>query len=240
MPGVHTRDTLSTAQQLYANGQYSESEQSFRLLLETDLRGEALYGLALIAARRGDEPRARALLEQSVGVNRSNPAALYELARRAATDGQRDAAVGLLAETLLHDARHRGALEELVNLAQAEAANGPKAPPVVTPTRPPGEPTSPSSLVGVVSGLSKTVGPHRGSPAAAQIWEFRVQKFDTDGTPGAVEGVMMRGREINGTLQNGDWVEIIEPPEDGVGYRPHELRNLTLNAIVTAKKLPWW
>jgi hypothetical protein len=45
----------------------------------------------------------------------------------------------------------------------------------------------------------------------------------------------MRGHEINGVLDNGDWVELLDQPEADRVYQPKEIFNLTLGAPVKSR-----
>jgi hypothetical protein len=118
--------------------------------------------------------------------------------------------------------------------AEAQAASPAQAPASPSP-RPRHESADPSATVGTVRNLSKGVGPYRGKPAALQIWTFRVETYDEQGNVGELMGVEMRGHEITGTLDNGDWVEIKERPKRGGGCRPKKVRNLTTNDLIEAR-----
>jgi hypothetical protein len=103
-------------------------------------------------------------------------------------------------------------------------------------TGPPRPPKDAGALVGVVTQLAKGVGPWRGRPAAAQIWTFRLEQRDSGGAESAgIVAVELRGHEITGALENGDWVEISERPKPGQGCRPKELRNLTADDLVRSR-----
>jgi hypothetical protein len=229
-------DALGQAHALYTGGQLDQSEQAFAALLDTRFRPGALYGLAMIAWKRGDPARSRALLEQSLGVDRHNPELLCDLARMRLADGDRDGAIALFGEALSYQPSHRAALGELVALGEASPTETRAQTPVAAIPRPPNEPTSPDSLVGTANHVVRSVGPYRGSPAALQILTFRVQTYDGGGSPGEVVGVTMRGTEITGTLEEGDWVEIEDRPPSGEGAQPKEVRNLSVNDVVRAKK----
>ena len=72
--------------------------------------------------------------------------------------------------------------------------------------------------MGVVNRLQKGFGPLNGNPAVVQVWTFRIQTYDDRGNPGNAFGVTMRGWDIVGTLENGDWVEISDRPAPGQGF----------------------
>ena len=84
--------------------------------------------------------------------------------------------------------------------------------------------------------LKKTAVPWAGRPAAAQSWTFRLELRGADyGAPPTLVGVEMRGHEVSGTLENGDWVEISEHPKPGRVYLPKVLRNLSDGGVVRSK-----
>jgi tetratricopeptide (TPR) repeat protein len=243
------RDSLTVAEQLFGSGRLDEAERELMVLLGSELRAEALYGLAMISSKRGDAVRTRSLLEQCLGVKRTHPDALYNLGRVHLADGNRQAAVALFAEALSYAPAHRAALGALVSVAATNGNSGQGAGPpagedprVSLPTmapapvvRPPHSPTDPSSIVGVATYLAKGVGPWRGKVAAVQIWTFRVQTYDQDGSPQGLIGVELRGHDISGTLENGDWVEIGRDSCNGGGCHPKEIRNLSTNEAVKAR-----
>jgi hypothetical protein len=251
-------DGLLAAEELFAAGRLDESKDAFAALLISEVRADALFGLAMISSGNGDLERAQALLEQSLGARRRNPAALYQLARTHLVLGEEQRAIALLGETLADDPSHDAALRELAALARTagrgaeatdfsaveqpprsprtpDAEGGPAASSEAAGARPPRPPHDPSAIVGVARSVVRGVGPWRGKPAALQIWTFRVQTFDEAGNPGRVVGVDMRGHEIRGTLDNGDWVEIAERPKAGEGCRPKQLRNITTDDVVRSR-----
>lgn len=258
MDETRTPETdLAAAKVLYAEGQLHESQVAFEDLLKSKVRGDSLYGLAMIALKRGDSDSAQMFFEQSLGVKRNNPNALYYLARALLRQGGRYEVIALLGEALSYDPRHEAALREISQLigdighadldasqqsepsplanAAAGTATSRESAPARARLHPPRAPQDPAATVGIVRNLSKGVGPWRGTPAALQIWTFRVETYDGEGTPGGLVGVEIRGHEIAGTLDSGDWVEIDDEPEAGEGLRPKEVRNLTTSDVVKAR-----
>jgi tetratricopeptide (TPR) repeat protein len=245
---MQPRDRLAQAGDLYRANRLAESGELYASLLDSELRAYALYGLALVSRRQGDRDRAQALLEQTLGVDRRNPDALAQLARIHLEKGNQDAATRLAGESLALNPRHpvatatiwgltnqptAGALAGVVQPGEAQPPRQPSEPaPRHVPPRPP---TSASSTVGTVEDLKQGVAPYRGKPAALQVWSFRLQGYDADGRPLPLIGVEMRGMEITGTLDNGDWVEIPESARPGEGLRPKKLYNLTSNDMVNAR-----
>lgn len=250
-----SQNDLQRAQSLLETGRIDESEEAFTQLLTGEHRGAALYGLAMVALRRGQSDRALALFEQSLGVNRKNANALYYIGRIQSSLGRQHIAVAAFGEALSQNPTHQGAIDELAKLltgnATAEAAHDEPHAGDRTGEDGEGSPYSPradstpprvkaslssGATVGIVRNLMKGVGPWRGKPASLQIWTFRLELCDSDGNAtGDVLGVEMRGHEITGSLDNGDWVEISERPTPGEGLRPKTLRNLTTSDVVKSK-----
>lgn len=113
-------DLRLEAEALYGHGELGESEAKFRVLLETPLRHEALYGLAMIALRGGAFERGEAMLEQCLGVSPDHSDALLALARRRIERGDKHAAISLLGRALAAHPGYRPALR----LLSAIAADG--------------------------------------------------------------------------------------------------------------------
>ena len=113
-----TEQALADARALFAEGRLDDSRAAFENLLESGVRADALYGLAVIAFRRGDNDGAQVLFEQSLGVKRSNPDALYYLARVHLAKGNRYSAIALFGEALSFEPLHDAALREISKLAE--------------------------------------------------------------------------------------------------------------------------
>jgi hypothetical protein len=64
------------------------------------------------------------------------------------------------------------------------------------------------------------------------VWNFRVDSWDADGAPQPPVAVEVRGTEIEGSVQDGDWVEIPGPWKAGQTLHPKAFRNLTMNSAV--------
>jgi hypothetical protein len=64
------------------------------------------------------------------------------------------------------------------------------------------------------------------------VWNFRVDSWDSEGRSQPAVAVEMRGLQFNGSLGEGDWVEIPGPWEAGKNLRVGRLRNITMNAPV--------
>jgi hypothetical protein len=64
------------------------------------------------------------------------------------------------------------------------------------------------------------------------VWNFRVDSWDSEGKSQPAVAVEMRGLQFNGSLGEGDWVEITGPWEAGKNFRVARLQNITMNAPV--------
>lgn len=245
MVGVRDADSaLRSAESLFAEGKFVDSEAAFGSLLGTEKRADALLGLGLISFQTGNLSRAQALFEQSLGVERPRPNTLYYLGRTLLDRGASvNKAVAYLEEALRYDPRHEPARRLLVSIGRsAPYATTSEATPSekaggTGPAGPPRRPQNPSALVGVVTQLTKRTTAWRGKPAAAQEWAFRLDVRDLarGGASIGIVGVQLQGHDIEGTLENGDWVEIGDRPKPGKGLQPKELRNLTGGDVVRAR-----
>jgi tetratricopeptide (TPR) repeat protein len=150
--------------------------------------------------------------------------------------GDNPQTVRVAVEAAMRAASNGASSQQAAEAATAAAvANTP--PPQGLPLRPPSPPRDPNALVGIVTQLTKTVAPWGGRPAAQQLWNFRLEIPGAPGGSTTRVGVQMRGHEINGTLDNGDWVEISEQPKPGRVYQPKVLRNLSVGGVVKSRRL---
>jgi tetratricopeptide (TPR) repeat protein len=238
---------LVYARQLLETNRLSEAEAAYSQLCETeDSAAEALYGLALVNYAKGDYNACVAYLERRLTLDPLEQNSLYLLADIAARHGDHDRAIALLAKILAINPRHAAAHTGLVRLAAvrfnqpapavpaapavAPRTNGPMAQMTQQPPRPP---TSPRSLVGIARGVRRQLVPWRGRPAAHQSLMFRLDCFAMNGKFIQTVGLEIRGFEIAGNLEDGDWIEVITPIKDG---RVEVVRNLTTDERVANKK----
>ena len=63
----------------------------------------------------------------------------------------------------------------------------------------------------------------------------RLERQDEAKKPLPRVPVEMRGLEFDGTIRQGDWIEIDAEWNEGTTLRPVTVRNLTSNAVITAK-----
>jgi hypothetical protein len=69
------------------------------------------------------------------------------------------------------------------------------------------------------------------------VWAFRVERKDADGKPLPRVPVEMRARRFDGSINNGDWVEITAKWRRGKLLHPRQVRNLSTGVTVKARGL---
>jgi len=105
---------------------------------------------------------------------------------------------------------------------------------VPTENSPPRPPSSSRSVVGIARQVRRQSVPYRGNPGAWQLLTFRVDVVDARGNLLPPHAVELRGNEVLGNVEEGDWVEIDERP-DRHG-RVKSFVNLTTGARVRRKR----
>jgi hypothetical protein len=104
---------------------------------------------------------------------------------------------------------------------------------MTAPSTPPRPPSSTKSTVGIARQIRRQSVPYRGNPGAQQMLAFRVEVVDASGMQAGVLGVELRGHDIRGNVEDGDWVEITERlSRDG---RIKSFMNLTTGQEVRRK-----
>ncbi len=94
--------------------------------------------------------------------------------------------------------------------------------------------TSRSAVIrGQVSGLQQRLEHWAVRPVT--VWDFRVERHDDAGNPLPRIHVEMRGRSFEGSIANGDWVEITANRKNGKVLHTRNVRNLTAGVIVTTR-----
>lgn len=64
---------------------------------------------------------------------------------------------------------------------------------------------------------------------------FRIERHDDEGRTLTPVPVEMRGRSLDGVLNEGDWVEVHGDAEPGETLRPAEVRNVTTGGTFRAR-----
>ncbi|TQS25625.1 hypothetical protein [Microbispora sp. KK1-11] len=89
---------------------------------------------------------------------------------------------------------------------------------------------------GQVRGLQERSEQH-GESESESIWSFRLERYDQEGNRVMLVPVEMRGRSIEGSINDGDWIRARGSLRSGT-LRLSELQNLSTGAIVRAKGIP--
>jgi hypothetical protein len=79
----------------------------------------------------------------------------------------------------------------------------------------------------------------QGRGRALTVWAFRVGQSDPEGKPAAPVPVEMRARSFEGSINNGDWVELEGNWRSGEIVHVRQVRNLSLGAVVKARGNSW-
>lgn len=87
-------------------------------------------------------------------------------------------------------------------------------------------------IKGQVSGMQQ-----RFEPGGA-VWDFRVERTDPSGKPLPRVAVELRGQSFQGSINNGDWVELFGEWRSGDVVKVDEVKNLTTNATVRTQAVP--
>jgi tetratricopeptide (TPR) repeat protein len=236
--------SFQSAKELLSRGELDAAESTFLALTnDPQSRAEACYGVGFVRYTAGDHKAAAEWFQQCLTAEPNHQNALFYLADLHERSGDRDRAVQLFARVLMINPRHASALERLTNAGRPVPAAAQQPRPPVAPqspdggasnAKPPRSPSSPNSAVGIAQHVRLQPVPWRGKPAAQQSLTLRVELRDRNGNPAGILGLELRGHEIRGTVENGDWVEILQPPPAG-GSQIKSLRNLTTGEAVTAK-----
>lgn len=118
----------------------------------------------------------------------------------------------------------------------ASGSIGSTAPTAEKPSSGPAIPVpmfSKTKIVGYVRGLSQ-----RFAQQNMQIYSFRVETYDAQGNRQPPVTVEMQGLSFEGSLNEGDQVEIDHKPRPGKAIKIKALMNLTSGAVFKAKGLP--
>lgn len=237
-----TRHATERAAALYGLGfikhlqkDYNSAEAFFEESIKVDARSSnSFYYLGDIAIRRGDGERAIFMFAKVLTLDPRHAGALRrlsELGNQALTPmtdasgsvtPSRDAVAGSS-----HDTSEK--VQHPI-IASASAAQSPKPETI----RPPRAPSSDESIVGIARNVRRQVVPWRGKPAANQLLSFRLEVVSKDGSRRPMISVQMQNFEILGNVEEGDWIELNEPFQDG--NRVKSFNNLTTGERVISKR----
>ncbi|WP_239311015.1 M48 family metallopeptidase [Frankia sp. Cj3] len=243
---MDSNQILLQAKSRVGDGDLRGAEELFmRLSSVTSLAGEVAYGLGIVRFREGNGVQAGQLFEKAlqIGQNRDNSA--YFLGEIALQGGSQDRAIAWFGRALSFNPRHAAALQHIINLSSTarllDEGNGGTADRNTSARtnpsmgdKPPRIPLYRDTVIGIADQVRLAAVPFRGKAAGSQSLTFRVRVHDRSGNVGPVRAIELRGNEIRGAVENGDWVELIDPPRGGAG-RVKRVFNLTTNEEVRSK-----
>lgn len=235
-------DQLANARRLLESGKFDGAESIYREILQLSPQdSDALYGLGLVCFSKKDLAAAEHWFQESLKTNPRDQKTLFYLGEIATARGDKSSAVRLFARILTLNPEHTGAMNRLSRFASPEST-GPttRTAPDTTPhvsqsAQPPHPRSSQDSIVGIARHVQVRPVPFNGRPAAHQLLTFRVDAIDKNGSNTGPVGIELRGNEIVGTLDEGDWVEITERVQDG--GRIKSFMNLTTETRVKVKRV---
>jgi hypothetical protein len=88
------------------------------------------------------------------------------------------------------------------------------------------------AIRGQVSGFQQRFEVSRGHNVS--VWDFRLERFDTNDVALPRIPVEMRGLSFDGAILNGDTVEVSGHWRDGKTLRVEHVRNLATGAVISA------
>jgi tetratricopeptide (TPR) repeat protein len=252
---------IDAARSLLERGLVGDAEDAYHELSgDPAQQAQSFYGLGLVSLKKRDPEAAHRWFTKSVEANPQEPNARFYLGELAASRGDTEEATRLFAEVLALNPRHVGALKRIasVNVSGEPASSreressaplaAPKSPQsvprpaaaaseqsnsaIAVVGRPPRPPSSASAMVGRVTLVKLQAVPFNGTPAAKQSLTFRLDVADGDGNLIRTIGIEMKSFHINGTVENGDWVEVEKISRNG---RVKSLSNLSTGQRVSAR-----
>ena len=177
------------------------------------------------ALRRGNLQEAHGAFSSAVDLDASHPNALFRLGELAQSDGDVQTAIGFYRRTLTAQPGHGKARERLRQIAAAPKKEGP-------PYGPFG-----NGVVGIVRGVRQsTVGGLAVMTFRPDLfdWFIRIEQRRPEEESGRMVSARMRGHNLVGDLQQGDWVEL--PRRWRPGRKLKRLTNLEVNERVEVNR----
>lgn len=238
-------DQLANARRLLESGEFDSAESIYREILQhSPQHSDALYGLGLVCFSKKDLAAAEHWFRESLKTNPRDQKTLFYLGEIATARGDKNSAVMLFARILTLNPEHTGAMDRLSRFASPKSS-GPTtrtapdtAPHVSQSAQPPRPRSSQDSIFGIARHIQLRVVPYRGRAAARQLLTFRVDAIDENGNDIGKVGIELQDFDIRGNVEDGDWVEITEQPEEG--GRIKSFMNLSTGTEVNATGIKGW
>lgn len=252
---VPNSELIQQAWQLDRSGRRETATRTFMRVLDQggDRQADACYGLGYLAYERNDLGPAQEWFDRAVRADPRHTASTYMLGLVTHTRGDTATARRCYEAVLRAEPDHLNARSGLRNLAADAPRDRPDAAaPTARPEPPGGEPVpadpaaeallargpSGRGAVGQVSALHQRYEPRgRGPPRV--VVAFRVRRTGAGGRPLPPVPVELRGEVMEGSLRDGDWVQVPAAGEPGsLLGRPHQVTNLTTGEKVALRRRP--
>ncbi|OAI39302.1 hypothetical protein AYO39_00460 [Actinobacteria bacterium SCGC AG-212-D09] len=244
-----TEAKLVEARRLYDARELDRSEALYREVVDGGERtADAYYGLGLVSMLRGNLPDAASRLRSCLEQDPSHVDGAYVLGQVSERSGWTSEAISCYGRVLARKPEHEGALKRIAALAQQRLGAADRAGPAAdrgtprggaeaktAPVKPPMDPASRDSFVGIARGYQRTTAPFRGRVGSQEYISFTLESYllGPDGyTRGPELSVEMRSLEIKGNAGEGHWVEIPREAERDGALEPKEFRDLSRQGAV--------
>jgi hypothetical protein len=184
------------------------------------------------ALRAGQYDEADEAFRDALVIEPRHTNALYRLGELALFRGEVDIAEDLFRQTLAVDPAHAWARKKLDRMSQRKSAPSPSAktkPAKAAATLPTYDPVGPG-IVGTVQSVRRFSENYQLKQGTRPVWAIRVRKQRPGDLPGNPIAAEMRGNQIRGELNTGDWVQF--PAGWVPGKKLVVLRNLTTGGEV--------
>jgi hypothetical protein len=93
--------------------------------------------------------------------------------------------------------------------------------------------SAPGVIRGKASGLQQRLEYKTRRPLV--VWNFRLERWDSSGSPMTRVPVEMRGQSFQGSLNNGDWIEVRAKWKPGKTVHASRVTDLSTSTVVRAR-----
>ena len=259
---VESRGLVAEAWELLSQGRIPESEVAFKRVIELSVDAVVgVFGLGTIQLKRGDYPGAAVMFENCLRLDPQNAAAYYYLGEAWEKRNVPDAALAFFRKALAIDPHCEAARQKLGVLT---IARNPETAGVSRTDNLTGATVATSSAVPstanknnstVIDGDNKTLGTPPGFirgrvtllrqriESLEFVRDFRLEPLDPNDASLTNRDVQMRVRRergFEGSIINGDIVEVMAGNKSGGTLVVRDVRNLTTNSIVRVRRKFRW
>jgi hypothetical protein len=249
-PSIESKAALAQAWEFLREGRLPESEAAFKRVIELSVDvTQGLCGLGIIQLMRADYSGAAVLFQNWLRLDPQNANAYYYLGEAWEKQNLPDAALALFKKALAIDPTHGGAQQKL-GISSTQGASHAD----VRNPKPPQQNTVSGSLpekkrdapLGSQNRESKAGFIHGRVTSMQQriegltiVRDFRLERRAPDGTvlpPLAIQLRSSRYTGFEGSILNGDELEVAAHHKPAGTLQVDEVLNLTSNAVVRVRK----